>query len=66
MLYERTGATDRSGWSDYLKEGDGFQCPVGNNWGIQAEARFHCAVLGSCPQVLPFKRQSRALIGTGA
>jgi len=30
MLYERTSATDRSGWSDYLKEGDdGFQCPVG-------------------------------------
>ena len=29
MLYERTSAADGSGWSDYLKEGDGFQCPVG-------------------------------------
>ena len=61
---KRSGA--RSEWSDYLKVAVDVFGEMSCNATIeesQGEVRFHRA---DCPQVLPFKRQSRALIGTGA
>jgi hypothetical protein len=53
----RTSAAARSGWNDYLKERDEVQ-----QLGTPPRGPFS----PWCPQVLPFERQSRALIGTGA